>query len=639
MAKNVLVYLEPCIFRDDPNLLTGHFESLVGPLLRALSHESRFAFLGFCSNIYLCLEALNSARSLPAAPRAVKIYPLYTGDLLAPFGHSIEAYARDVFGTCAPQAEDPQLLDRLASIIRDARPDVVITTSQNRYLNSLSQSLGFVLISAEHGPLPRLPFPGNRFIAVDGHMSDGPLASLERLRPELEGLEGADDVAAIRQFETQYQQAVSAHPQAQAVGELLQALKRQGSVSMLALQPEQWLTWEGALGQRRSATSIILETLATLRTDKLIVTHHAQRYGQVNPASMREIWLSDPRLELLPEELAVGLSEVLLPLVDELVTVSSNLAMSAFLLGVPLRSLGQSYARTLERLAASAEAPDDLALRGRVLRYLVSQVSVDDATFSDPARLRSRIDHLAFRNERSVSSSQPWRQVGATETPAPTEDAHSLGVDLRTMDLPDIHAQMVQRLSGGAAPATLLRLFGRHALGHLVIPSAVGAEFGVARGLFSESLLRAGRFTKLYSVDKWNDHHDDAEFAQVRDRLAHFREQSQIIRETFDEALDRIADESLDFVYVDGYAHTGHDADVLRRCLVKLKPGAVVAVHDFDRFCWPINHRRLNELLGGSSFKDQRVIPAVLTSNSEDIFPGLVATYIGPAPQAPGYSS
>jgi predicted O-methyltransferase YrrM len=157
--------------------------------------------------------------------------------------------------------------------------------------------------------------------------------------------------------------------------------------------------------------------------------------------------------------------------------------------------------------------------------------------------------------------------------------------------------------------------------------NAIGVEFGVARGYFSESLLRSGRFTRLYSVDKWNDHHNDEEHSAVVTRLAPFGGQSQVVRLSFAEALTTIANGSLDFIYVDGYAHTGHDADIVRLCLCKLKPGALVAVHDYDEFSWPLNHRRLSALFSDSVFTDRYTIPPVLTLNNEDIFPGAVARF------------
>lgn len=614
MSRRVLVYLEPAIFRDDPAFLDGHLDCFAHPILQALSSDGPLEFLGLASNIFLALKGLDAARQLPACPGLVRVYPLYNRDLLHDLRFSLEDYASDVFGTRHADLRNPGLLRLLRDILRDARPDCVVTSSQNRYLTQLADEFGFKLLSVEFGPLPRLPYPLNRFLSVEGHLSEGPFSSAERLLEALRRAPAVTETQALTAFEAQVLQAVTAHPQCQAVQDCVQRLRSQGTVTLLALQPEQWMTWEGSLGERRSCVSIILETLSRLRTDKLIVTFHLDKTGRINPISLREIWLSDPRLELLPADLSVGISEVFLPFVDELATVSSNIAMGAFLLGKPLLPIGDSFVRTLGDL--QTPDPTDVTLRARVLAFLQSELSIDDGSFRDPARLRMRLDTLL--GTKAPTDRSPAR------TPA-IESPDDAPLDVRHAELGALHERIARHRSAGASTSQLLERFGRHALGHVVATGGVGAEFGVASGYFSEALLRAGQLSLLHSIDRWSDHHDDAEFERVAQRLAVFGARSRILRMSFDEALTAIPDASLDFVYVDGYAHTGHDADIAERCLAKLKPGGLIAVHDHDPFSWPINHRRLQSLFSSRPFERVLTIPPVLTANNEDIFPGLLA--------------
>jgi hypothetical protein len=628
MAVRVLVYLEPCIFRDDPTLLRCHFELFVSPVLRALSLDSELGFLAIASNVFLSLEGLNTARSLPENPHDIKLYPLYNIDLLAQSNYCIEDYAWDVFRTDEWTFRNSNLLGRLGSILANSRPDIVITTTQNRYLRYLSRTMSIPLLSMEFGPLPRLPYPMNRFVSTDGHLSEGAFSSPTRLHIALKGITDDGKCQSLQVFKAKYLQAVETHPQYETVRKLIDRIKGTGTVSMLALQPEEYVSWEGVLGKRRSGLSIIYESLATMRSDKLIVTFHADKRGNINPVSMREVWLSDPRLELLPDELSSGLSELFLPCVDELVTVSSNVAMAAFLLGKPVRAIGESFVRTLEQLQIGRDEGTDWILRDRIFRYLTEVIGVDNATFSDPGLLRKRLSRMLIGQSKTVtglSEAEPLRDAKSAADWITQPRRH----DLRASDLTTIHAHISNSQPGLQNCAWLLSDFGRHALGYMLSDGSVGAEFGVARGYFSESLLRSGRFSRLYSIDKWDDHHDDAEFTGVRDRLAQFGERSQILRMSFEEALAVIPPQSLDFVYVDGYAHTGHDADVVRQCLAKLKPGGLVAVHDYDPFSWPINHDRLAALFYSGIFSQLQHIPAVLTQNDEDIFPGLVARYSG----------
>lgn len=112
--------------------------------------------------------------------------------------------------------------------------------------------------------------------------------------------------------------------------------------------------------------------------------------------------------------------------------------------------------------------------------------------------------------------------------------------------------------------------------------AGVGAELGVAAGDYSEAILRVPAVTRLYSVDRWGDHHDTAEYGRACRRLSAFGARSVVLRKTFEEAAAGFADRSLDFIYIDGYAHTGQEhGATLRQWWPKLKPGGIFAGHDY----------------------------------------------------------
>jgi hypothetical protein len=109
----------------------------------------------------------------------------------------------------------------------------------------------------------------------------------------------------------------------------------------------------------------------------------------------------------------------------------------------------------------------------------------------------------------------------------------------------------------------------------------VGIELGVARGAFSRLLLERSRLKMLHLVDKWDDHHDISEMGSVKKNLKGKEHRYIIHHCTFNEAIDRIDDHSVGFIYIDGYAHTGQ-ADVdFSRWIRKLKPGGILAGHDY----------------------------------------------------------
>lgn len=65
----------------------------------------------------------------------------------------------------------------------------------------------------------------------------------------------------------------------------------------------------------------------------------------------------------------------------------------------------------------------------------------------------------------------------------------------------------------------------------------------------------------------------------------------------FEEAVDLFPDEYFDFVYVDGYAHTGEEGgSTFEHWWPKLKPGGVFAGDDYDP-AWPEVVREVGNFL------------------------------------------
>lgn len=111
----------------------------------------------------------------------------------------------------------------------------------------------------------------------------------------------------------------------------------------------------------------------------------------------------------------------------------------------------------------------------------------------------------------------------------------------------------------------------------------VGAELGVAAGAFSAHILRQERVSLLYSIDRWNDHHNMAEYMTALALLKSHGSRSLVIRACFDEIAPCIPNQHLQFCYVDGYAHTGqHGGKTLADWWPKIKPGGILSGHDYS---------------------------------------------------------
>ncbi len=116
----------------------------------------------------------------------------------------------------------------------------------------------------------------------------------------------------------------------------------------------------------------------------------------------------------------------------------------------------------------------------------------------------------------------------------------------------------------------------------------VGAEIGVERGRFSESLCRVG--LKIYAIDPWREQ-KNLFYSRGQKRLDLHYEYTQrtlapypsctIIRKTSMEAVEDFADESLDFVYIDANHEFRYIAEDLVEWTKKVRRGGIVSGHDY----------------------------------------------------------
>lgn len=116
----------------------------------------------------------------------------------------------------------------------------------------------------------------------------------------------------------------------------------------------------------------------------------------------------------------------------------------------------------------------------------------------------------------------------------------------------------------------------------------VGIELGVAAGSFSARMVQSGRFSRFYGVDAYIDGHGVREYkaALVATGL---RSDYRLLRMSFSQAVDLFPDQSFDFIYIDGYAHSGCEGGrTFAAWFPKLKPGGIMAGDDYDPKVWPL---------------------------------------------------
>lgn len=123
----------------------------------------------------------------------------------------------------------------------------------------------------------------------------------------------------------------------------------------------------------------------------------------------------------------------------------------------------------------------------------------------------------------------------------------------------------------------------------LVPKDGIGIELGVAQGWFSHQILKSNHLSYLYSVDAYagDRGHDDKQYMTTLALLKSYEKQNMLLRLNFNQALLLFNDEFFDFIYIDGYAHTGQeDGETLRQWYPKLKIGGVFSGDDYDNK-WP----------------------------------------------------
>jgi hypothetical protein len=129
----------------------------------------------------------------------------------------------------------------------------------------------------------------------------------------------------------------------------------------------------------------------------------------------------------------------------------------------------------------------------------------------------------------------------------------------------------------------------------LVVDQGVGIELGTASAGFSRRILEISNLSFLYTVDHFIKEQADDAYIHALYQLLPFRNRSTILRTTFETASRLFPNDYFDFIYIDGYAHTGQEnGSTFRDWWGKLKSGGVFAGDDYHSN-WPDVVKNLDE--------------------------------------------
>jgi hypothetical protein len=160
---------------------------------------------------------------------------------------------------------------------------------------------------------------------------------------------------------------------------------------------------------------------------------------------------------------------------------------------------------------------------------------------------------------------------------------------------------------------SVANLRNRDAFGDFLPDSAVGLELGVALGSFSKRLLQRNKSLFLYGVDMYagDRSHDITQYKIALKELNTLRSRYSLIRARFDEVVDLFEDEYFDFIYVDGYAHTGEEGGgTFRDWFPKAKVFGIFGGDDYHPD-WPLVVKEVDEFL------NEHNLPLFTMSNAD----------------------
>jgi SAM-dependent methyltransferase len=125
----------------------------------------------------------------------------------------------------------------------------------------------------------------------------------------------------------------------------------------------------------------------------------------------------------------------------------------------------------------------------------------------------------------------------------------------------------------------------------------IGIELGVATGIYAKRMIESNKFQRFYGVDVYGDTHDTEEYLAALKYIGHQNPIYSLLRMDFDNALDLFDDNYFDFIYIDGYAHTGEEGGrAIVEWMKKLKHGGILAGDDYHND-WPLVKWAVNDIV------------------------------------------
>lgn len=331
----VLFYVEPVMFRRNPMLLYPHIDWCTW--IMGNNQESAIEF-HVASSAHLLGHIHYVAPSLAANGRygSTRLRPY---EFLADFGVDRAAYCRFLYSDCTEAELASKAIGRQMLAMRDeVKPDLVVATAQNSVVEAAFRDRPMLFI--EQAPLPRRQRTSLR-MALDpcGHQRNSIIA-----RHTAQILDFVPDEAiaeeALAIWDDEARAVRDADPATPELRGWLDTQVGGAKFAILALQPPDWLSFEGA-GASQALEDLIADWLSRLPEGWVgVPTYHVDHKLPVTVQTALAQEFGNVRF--LPEHLASGRTELLADTADGMITVSSTSAAFSIISGKPTVVTGVS---------------------------------------------------------------------------------------------------------------------------------------------------------------------------------------------------------------------------------------------------------------------------------------------------------
>ncbi|BCI65485.1 hypothetical protein AAJCM20276_01090 [Acetobacter aceti] len=273
--------------------------------------------------------------------------------ILEPFGADRYRYVKDLYAPSSSPPVNQALVDIFEEIRDGFKPDLILSYTQNRYIEAAFRDKRHLF--SEMAPLPRITGRSAFFFDPSGHQTASLLhEGASRLQNLVLSKSDADEVLALWQHAV-HDRCIEA-AEARGLTQWLDSVREDGRpIALLALQPPDWPTYEGAF-ETIPPDALVMRWLSDLPPHWLAIpTYHP--LWRMPPKMENAIAREFPNFRPIPEDLSAGASEPLLPFVDAVLTISSSVGMIGLLDGKCVLTYGRSMLDAL-----TARSPDELSV-------------------------------------------------------------------------------------------------------------------------------------------------------------------------------------------------------------------------------------------------------------------------------------